>query len=103
MKSDPGFLTPAEPPGALGRSTVEAAVLVDRFAVQLLAACGPFDPEAERLARVRGALAAWREVEDAVQELARVAGVDLVDLRLGFLTASDLAAANDQAAQELAA
>jgi len=84
---------PAIPPDALGSATVSAALLVDRLAVQLLGACGPFDPAPERLARVRQVLAAWSAVELAVQELAAVAGVEPVDL----------VAANDQARQELAA
>lgn len=60
---------------ALGAATVDAAVNFDRVAFQLLGACALGDPEADRLARVRGALAMWREADQAMRELARVAGV----------------------------
>lgn len=61
---------PAHPPGQLGAATYRAADLVDRAAVQLLAACGPFDPAAERLARLQTVLASWAEVDAAVRQLA---------------------------------
>lgn len=62
---------PAHPPGLVGEATHRAALLVDRAAVQLLAACGPYDPEDERLARLRAVLADWPAVVAAMQELGR--------------------------------
>lgn len=68
----------SRPTDTLGAVTVAAALKVDRAAIQLLAACAFGDPSVARLAQVRAALATWSEVQDAVQELARFAGVDLV-------------------------
>lgn len=61
---------PAHPPGELGAATYRAAVQVDRAAVQLLGACGPFDPAPARLAQLQAFLATWPAVQAAVQELA---------------------------------
>lgn len=76
-------------------ATLQASLLVDRFALQLLSACGVCDTPAERLAHVRRALAAWPTVELAVQALARAAGLSM---SLEVEPANDRAASADLAA-----
>lgn len=72
---------PAHPPGPVGEATHRAALLVDRAAVQLLGACGPYDPAPERLARLKAVLADWPAVAAAIQELGRaLEGAPVLDV-----------------------